>query len=627
MVSTYRRRGPPSVESDAAISDKTSPRASRLFNTRAVQCDKRGNGNGESGPGTKIGESCEDGAVEIGGGGSNQERCRSWTKEEDLILCEAVRENPAMKWSCIASTITGRSSHHCRERWYNCLDPNINKGEWSPSEDSAVLKTSKEKGNRWVEVSKNIGTGWTGDLVKCRTRALLSKEQKIKFEMQGGQTSIKQSKDPKRLDFEILNERTSSLKKNIDTNKDECNSSEDSAILKLNKQLGNKWVEIPERLGTGQTGDLVKVQAQVLLSKEQRIKFEMVNQQTLSPQRIPDTNTYVDRQKRMSSVPKGRGLLSVSHHKRAANLARRLYFQKKSTFHPSRLGSCRFRQLCCCQTNFNSSKWTAGAVSVYGRNINAILPSFHWPHNDISFCRLPYPLSRYYGTPVPLGSLFQSRGHFLETSVSPIKGSKVRTAVVPDASICFVGGQIKKTSTKADIDLLKTWKDQSRRRKKGEWRPTGGWKAPKWASLSHALISSPIEITGGSIPNSDNASMQMNRLISNTASGAARSSTYSCGRILAIRVADLITANLLPSMHDRNEFPVSVISSLNDVRYPAGYQVCARFVLILALSLLFSNTTRPFASWFGWYSMNIISWSNFCNHIRRQMASCSPRLT
>eukprot|EP00978_Attheya_sp_CCMP212_P034452 scaffold144239_cov24-Attheya_sp.AAC.1 len=34
-----------------------------------------------------------------------------------------------------------------------------------------------------------------------------------------------------------------------------------------------------------------------------------------------------------------------------------------------------------------------------------------------------------------------------------------------------------------DEDLEKQWREQLRQRRRGEWKPTGNWKAPKWCPL------------------------------------------------------------------------------------------------------------------------------------------------
>ena len=37
-----------------------------------------------------------------------------------------------IKWSVIAAQLPGRIGKQCRERWFNHLDPDIKKGDWTP---------------------------------------------------------------------------------------------------------------------------------------------------------------------------------------------------------------------------------------------------------------------------------------------------------------------------------------------------------------------------------------------------------------------------------------------------------------------------------------------------------------
>jgi hypothetical protein len=75
-----------------------------------------------------------------------------WTEEEDAIVREMVMRHGVgnVKWSVIASRLEGRIGKQCRERWFNHLDPSINKGEWTPEEDRAVFEAQKQFGNRCV---------------------------------------------------------------------------------------------------------------------------------------------------------------------------------------------------------------------------------------------------------------------------------------------------------------------------------------------------------------------------------------------------------------------------------------------------------------------------------------------
>ena len=43
-----------------------------------------------------------------------------------------------IKWSVIAAQLPGRIGKQCRERWFNHLDPDIKKGDWTPDEDAVA---------------------------------------------------------------------------------------------------------------------------------------------------------------------------------------------------------------------------------------------------------------------------------------------------------------------------------------------------------------------------------------------------------------------------------------------------------------------------------------------------------
>ena len=55
----------------------------------------------------------------------------NWTPEEDMILKKKVADFGLKKWKEIATFLPGRIGKQCRERWYNNVDPNLNKEKWT----------------------------------------------------------------------------------------------------------------------------------------------------------------------------------------------------------------------------------------------------------------------------------------------------------------------------------------------------------------------------------------------------------------------------------------------------------------------------------------------------------------
>jgi Myb-like DNA-binding domain len=112
-------------------------------------------------------------------------RSTSWNCEEDRILTELIKENGAKNWVDIAeklkSLVTNsniKKAKQCRERWFNKLNPEINRGEWSFDEDLLLLTHQKALGNQWSLISKML-KGRTENSVKNRWNLLIKNAGKM----------------------------------------------------------------------------------------------------------------------------------------------------------------------------------------------------------------------------------------------------------------------------------------------------------------------------------------------------------------------------------------------------------------------------------------------------------------
>ncbi|KAK7061521.1 Myb domain protein 4r1 [Favolaschia claudopus] len=91
-----------------------------------------------------------------------------WTAEEDKRLTEAVGGYGRSAWSEIASTIPGRVSENCRDRWLTALDPmrtgktGKKSNDWSDEKDrNALIDAVQTHGKNWKVIAVQFGRSAT----------------------------------------------------------------------------------------------------------------------------------------------------------------------------------------------------------------------------------------------------------------------------------------------------------------------------------------------------------------------------------------------------------------------------------------------------------------------------------
>ncbi|MFS8032141.1 putative transcription factor MYB-HB-like family [Helianthus anomalus] len=79
-----------------------------------------------------------------------------WSKYEDRLLMQLVEQHGEKNWAHIAEKFPLRIAKQCRDRWHNCLSPNIVKYGWSEEDDKLLISLHKQFGNKWADIARNM---------------------------------------------------------------------------------------------------------------------------------------------------------------------------------------------------------------------------------------------------------------------------------------------------------------------------------------------------------------------------------------------------------------------------------------------------------------------------------------